>query len=57
MGADIETRVLKMFEIRLKREPEVSATTRELLLENQRKTDFGDDETLLERATRKESEE
>lgn len=48
MTDDIESRILQLFEVRLKREPEVSANTIDALVEDGRDSDFGDDDELLE---------
>lgn len=47
MSQDITPRVLQLFKIRLKNNPNVSAETVEKLLKEQRKNDFGDDDELL----------
>lgn len=44
---NITSRVLQLFERRLKDDPEVSTTTVRALLEEQRKNDFGDDDAVL----------
>lgn len=56
MTDDVTSRVLRLFERRLKNDPEVSETTVGVLLEGQRTRDFGDDDELLE-ALLDESEE
>lgn len=48
MPDDIASQVLERFERRLENTPEVSPASIHVLLEDQRKNDFGDDEELLE---------
>lgn len=47
MTDDITSRALRLFERRLETDSEVSAMTVRILLEEQRKSDFGDDEEIL----------
>lgn len=47
MVDDITSRALRLFERRLEMDPEVSAMTVEVLLEEQRKADFGDDDEII----------
>ena len=47
MSQDITPRVLQLFKIRLKNNPDISAETVEKLLREQGKNDFGDDDELL----------
>lgn len=44
---DVTKRVLRLFERRLKSEPEVSAATAKILLMGQRTNDFGNDDEIL----------
>ncbi|WP_207592879.1 hypothetical protein [Halomontanus rarus] len=48
MSQDITPRVLQLFKIRLKNNPNISAETVETLLREQGKNDFGDDDELLD---------
>lgn len=48
MTQDVTSRVLRLFESRLRHEPAVSAATVRVLLEEQRETDFGADEEVLD---------
>lgn len=47
MSQDITPRVLQLFKIRLKNNPDVSAETVEELFQDQGKNDFGNDDELL----------
>lgn len=47
MAEDINSRILQLFELRLQRSAEISEETVEILLDKQRKNEFGDDEELL----------
>lgn len=44
---DIKTRVLQLYRRRLENDPTVSESTIRALLEDQRESDFGDDDELL----------
>lgn len=48
MTNDIEKRILQQFEVRLEDNPKVSPRTTRALLEDDRDSDFGDDDELLE---------
>lgn len=48
MTNDIETRILQQFEVRLEDTPEVTPRTIRALLDDDRDSDFGDDDELLE---------
>jgi len=48
MTNDIEKRILQQFEVRLEDSPEVSPRTIRALLDDDRESDFGDDDELLE---------
>lgn len=50
MDDDIETRVLQLFEVRLERSVDISEGVRRALLEDQRESDFGDDQSIVDRA-------
>jgi hypothetical protein len=47
MVEDINSRILQLFELRIQRSAEISEETVEILLDKQRKNEFGDDEELL----------
>lgn len=47
MTQDIKTRVLQLYRRRLENDPTVSESTIRALLEDQRESDFGDDDELL----------
>lgn len=47
MTQDINPRVCRLFEVRLKNDPDVSDTTIEALLEEQGTKSFGDDDEIL----------
>ena len=48
MQDDIETRMLRLFDIRLQNDSTISPTFQRILLENSRDNDFGEDEQLYE---------
>lgn len=47
MTDNISSRILRLFERRLQTDPDVSAVTVRVLLEEQRTDDFGDDDEIL----------
>lgn len=47
VNQDVTSRILQLLRVRLKNNPEISEQTVRALLEEQRETDFGDDEEIL----------